>query len=164
MSDPEAIVDLPSSKINPGKMTQQIQERVQARRAAAAAQGLDYDSLVMDADTFNANRLPLEFYKKIKELRDLANLSPVVVAMYDPHLPLVNAWFLRAKGKLHGIIVDYVNRLGKQQAAYNAETESIVNDLTEFLESTLLRIESLEREVVALRQRVAILERTQEDQ
>ena len=159
MKDPEQIIDIRDSEINVEEIMKRIRERIRQRRNHANALGLEYDRLVDDSRfVAGSGRIPADLYYELHQLRTNVGAIWVSVALYDSRLPLINSAYMRAKGKLHGIIVDYVNRLGGKQMGFNRTNERVLSMIVDTLEGSDARIQALEKEVFQLRERIANLE------
>lgn len=156
----DQVIEIRDPEINTEEIMARIRQRIRERRAQAEGRGLDYDRLVDDPSRAESGRLASDLYYDLNKMRSTADSLWVSVQLYDSHLPLVNAWYMRIKGKLHGIVVDYINRLAGRQVAFNQTTEHVLSGMVHAFEDNDARVEALEKQIIELRDRLAKFEHT----
>lgn len=160
MVDQDQVIEIRDPEINTQEIMIRIRQRISERRIQAEERGLDYDRLVEGPGTVGSERLLPELYDDLNQMRSTIDTLGVSVQLYDSHLPLINSLYMRVKGKLHGIMVDYINRLAGQQANFNRSTEHALTGLAHGYEESDARLQALEKQVADLRKRLVESERS----
>ena len=158
----DQVIEIRDPEINTEEIMARIRQRIRERRAQAEGRGLDYDRLVDDPGRAESGRLSPDLYYDLHQMRSTADSLWVSVQLFDSHLPLVNSWYMRIKGKLHGIMVDYINRLAGRQVAFNRTTEHVLSGVVHAFEDNDARVEALEKQIAELRDRLAKSEHAQD--
>ncbi|MBM3128956.1 MAG: hypothetical protein FJ009_10105 [Chloroflexi bacterium] len=161
MSDVEQVIDIRDPEINVEEIMARIRERLRQRRAQASAQGLDYDRLVDDERVIASGALSADLYYDLHQLRTTAESIWVPSAMRDRHFPpLLNALLFRTENLFHRLALKYVNMLAGRQVVFNRAATSIVTSVLRQLEQDDAHIETLEKQVKELRERLAKIEQS----
>jgi hypothetical protein len=161
MPDLEPVIEIRDPEINVEEIMTRIRERISQRRAQASAQGLDYDRLAGDAKVIPSGTLATDLYYDLHQLRTTAESIWVPSAMRDRHFPpLINSALFRLENLLHRLALKYVNMLAGRQVVFNRAASSILTSTVRELEQTDARVETLDQQVSALRERLAKLEQS----
>jgi hypothetical protein len=76
------------------------------------------------------------------------------------NIPVLGALWQKLRGALHGIAIFYVNRLAEAQMRFNSHAVRVLNEIVRGIDAdtTLDKVEQLERQVRELEARLAALE------
>jgi len=160
MIDPKDVVEIRTPEVNVEEVMEKIRQRVHARRANALRQGVDYDRLTSASPARTGGRqLQSNFYYDLNQARQSADsiwvsLSVVGNSRYPE---FVGSFVTRVRQSLHQLVIYYVNMLAGRQVNYNRANIDAVIGLAEAHEAAIERIETLEKEVAALREQLAQL-------
>lgn len=153
MTDP--IIAIRDSEINVEEIMQRLRARIRERRAQAQTQGVDYDRWIASEDSTTGGRLSSEVYYELQQLRTSAEASGVTMAMRDRKIPLLNPILFRIENLLHRLVIKYVNMFVGRQVGFNRSSVRVVSELVQALDASQARIETLEKQVSELNQRLA---------
>jgi phage shock protein A len=161
VTEDKRVIEIRDSEINVEEIMNRIRERIRQRRAQASAQGLDYDRLVdARAPIVATGQSDADLNYDLRQLQTNADAIPVSLAMRDRHIPLLNFLIYRLEMLLHRLVLKYVNMLAGRQVVFNTAASNVLSALAQRLEQSEARAQQLEKEVSALRERVAELEQT----
>lgn len=153
MSEVEQVIDIRDPEINVEEIMNRIRERIQQRRVAAKAHGLDYDRLVDDKAN-SSGPLPTDLYYDLHQLRASVDGVWVTLAQRDRKFPIFNSIFFRIENLLHRLVVKYVNMLAGRQTAFNRESVNVLSGLAQGLEDYDLRLNALEKRIGSIEEQL----------
>ncbi len=157
----EDIIEIRDEQIDVQAVMRQIRANLQQRRAAAAAQGVDFDAFVAGLYQENQGHFAAAVYYNLR--RANATYDRITVSRYvSPRsTPFIGGWLQRLRGILHDLVIYYVNMLGSKQTMFNESITYLQNSLIEGLDkdaaSTAAELAALRAEVQALRAELAEL-------
>lgn len=159
MPDIEQVIDIRDPEVNVEEIMGRIRERIRQRRAQAADQGLEYDKLT-DQEELDApsERLGVDLYFDLHQLRENADGILVSLAMRDRQFPLFNSVLYRLEKLLHRLVIKYVNMMAGRQVVFNQAAARILHRIARALDEDDHRLQTLEKQVAELQQRIAQLE------
>lgn len=143
------VFDFRDKEINAEEIMAKLRERIAARRAQAAAQGLAYDDLASTAkaqpllDVSTPHKVSPELAAQVAALNQ--NADDIFVPLSVVGMP--NPITKRVRMALHQLVIYYVNMLAGKQAAVNRANAQIVSGLLAALGDAHKRIDALEQEL-----------------
>jgi hypothetical protein len=155
----DQVIEIRDPEINTEEIMARIRQRIRERRALAEGRGLDYDRLV--ADDFKSpdgGRLSGDVYYDLHQLRGSADNIWVTLSMRDRHFPLLNPILYRIEKLLHRLALKYVNLLAGRQVVVNRAATHLLSETVRAVDDMTSRVETLEKQVVELRERLAKIE------
>lgn len=159
MTKLDDVIEIRDSEIDVEDIMARIRERIRNRRDQADAQGLDYDRLTKEHTSYNTDgTLSTDFYYDLRQVRENADSIWVSLSVVERDIPLVGSLVTRARRMVHSLVLYYVNMLAGKQVVFNRSAASALSELASHSEGTGARIQELESEVEALRERIAALE------
>ncbi|MBI3957701.1 MAG: hypothetical protein HY328_02740 [Chloroflexi bacterium] len=164
MAEPEEVIDIRDAEVNVEEIMGRIRERIRQRRGQAQAQGLDYDRLVDGGAGRDVagRRLSVDFYYDLYQARQSAETIWVSLSVVGQRSPaFLGSAVSRVRRAAHELVLYYVNMLAGRQAVFNRSAVSAVSGLAASGEEMGERLEALEEEAAVLRERIAVLERSQ---
>jgi hypothetical protein len=161
MADVEQVIEIRDPEVNVEEIMARIRERIQQRRAQAAAQGVEYDRLTqVEKSDAPAGRLSVDTYYDLHQLRENADGILVSLAMRDRRFPIFNGILFRLEKLLHRLVIKYVNALAGRQVVFNQATGRILTNATRALDEDATRLQTLEKQIAELQERLAVLEKS----
>lgn len=145
--------DLEAAALDTEAIMHEIRSRIRTRRAEALAKGMDWQALAEGLYPLPPGAtLSRELYEAIRHLE--LGYDKISVEMYltETRLPLIGSLAHRLRAALHQLVLFYVNRLAAKETRVHEETTHAL--------ATLVR--DLEAEIRDLRDRIAVLEVSQE--
>lgn len=146
----EGVFEFRDGEINAEEIMARLRERIAARRAQAAAQGLAYDELAQGGGAVFANELPAPTSHVGSELAaQVAGLQHSADGIFVP-LSVVgntNPIAKKARMALHQLVIYYVNMLAGKQAAVNRANAQAMSGLLATLDAANKKVAVLEEEI-----------------
>jgi len=156
MTDSKTIIEISDPEVDVEEIMSRISERLRLRRAQAAAQGLDYDSLVnIEFTLFEGKRLAQEVYEQLSRLSLVSDELLVQLAVRPRRLPLFSRIFFQFETLLHKLVVKYVNVFAGRQIVFNRRAVQMSISMTRELERIATHIEALETRMAELERRMS---------
>lgn len=128
-----------------------IRERIRQRSNDALAHGQRYG---LPAGLNNARKLSAEVYQSLDQARNAASnirVPLVVTGGGISTVPVVGPLVQKVRRALHQVSLFYINLLADRQIVFNRASTDSLRRLTIALDQATARIETLEREMAALR-------------
>lgn len=118
----------PPEEVDIEEIMQQIREQILARKAAGSPSGEPPVKIT-------GRRFPPEFYEHLYQASLAYDQVQVKMHVSKSGVPLVGPLLQRLRGKLHELVLYYVNQLAAQQINVNTHLLRAVSILAEELES-----------------------------
>ena len=137
----EGVFEFRDGEINAEEIMARLRERIAARRAQAAAQGLAYDELAQGGGAVFANDLPAPTsHVGSQHSADGIFVPLSVVGNTNPIAK-------KARMALHQLVIYYVNMLAGKQAAVNRANAQAMSGLLATLDAANKKVAVLEEEI-----------------
>lgn len=153
----EDIVEIHADQIDSEAIMRTIRANLQQRRAAAQAQGLNFEALASGVLTQDAGRFAPEVYVNLRRATATADRIAVSQQVSEQHMPLVGGVVQRVRQALHQLVVYYVNMLAGKQMLFNESIVAAASGMAAGLEHDA-ELDSLHAEIQELQARLAALE------
>ena len=153
--DLDGIIEIRDEQIDAAEIMRTIRANIQKRRAAASAQGIDFDAFVQGLYSGDKGRFDPVVYFNLRRASTLYDRIAVKQYVSPRSVPLVGGLIQRVRGSLHDLVIYYVNMLASKQSMFNESMIYALNGLVESLDKDLARqqaeIDALRGELEALR-------------
>jgi hypothetical protein len=151
------IIEIHADEVDVEAVMFAIHSNLQQRRAAAQAQGLNYEALAAGRLTQDSGRFSPEVYANLRRANATADRIAVSQQVSEQRIPVIGGVLQRVRQALHQLVVYYVNMLAGNQIRFNESMATAVTSLVADLEHET-ELASLQAEVQALQARLAALE------
>jgi hypothetical protein len=151
------VIDIRDPEIDSEAIMSRIRDGLRTRRAAAEAQGLDFEAFAQGRTPSGAgSRLAPDLYDNLRRATISYNKTGVALSMTARRIPLLTPLVQRVRSALHSLVIYYVNTLARQQARFNEYVVRVLAGLVRELEATPTpdELEALRQEVRDLRARL----------
>lgn len=153
----EDVIEIRDPDIDAESIMRRIRESIRKRRAAAEAQGLDYEAFVEGLYSAGVSaRFDHSLYYDLRRLGASYDKVGVGLSLTQSRIPVIGGLVQRVRAALHHLVIYYVNMLAGQQVRFNETVVRVLTGLVKELETgpKPTEVEALQAEVVALRERL----------
>jgi len=165
-SDVDLALEIRDDQVNTEAIMWAIRDAILLRREDAAARGIDFNALA--AGTFqrpHAHRFEPALYDSLFNMSALKDKAQVGMYLTESPLPIVGPLVQKVRRALHAVVLFYVNMSAERQIAFNAAVSKTTMGIVRALDREAgqqAEIEALRAEVRQVSERIAAIERTQQ--